>query len=562
MKRAFGRRIAVAVLAACALVPAPAAESGDAEDGTVASAPTKDVIAKLGDADKAVRSAAADELVQRGAAAVPELVAALADGTRRGAAIGVIERIGPAAAGAVQALADLVRSPSAAPRGAVLRALGAIGAGAAPATSVLVPVISKASKRDRIEAMDAVSRILTSLAESSPRPLTGAETTIAAGCDWLVRHQEADGRWDCDSFSKRCKERTCGAPGAAEHDVGVTGLAVLALLGAGDASDAASRAASDRAVRFLQAAQDESGFVGPKSAADAVYDHACASLALAEAYRSSKREDLRPAVESAVRFILSVQNQDLGGWRYALAAGGECDTSVTTWMARTLISASKAGIDVDPRGVGGALTWIDSMTEPEFGRTGYRERGGPSSRTRSMQQKFPASESGALTACSLLVRLEAGRDPRKDRMIDIQADRLRKFLPAWDEDSGVIDLYYWMHGSMAMHLLPSGDPRATHWRKCLLLALQPSQRPAGDGCARGSWNPEDPWGPAGGRIYATVAAMLALEPCVDTSESRRTLPPGHEPVIDVLIAALADGTPEVAEAASRTIRAIRSVYRW
>src|SRR5262245_45516114 len=58
--------------------------------------------------------------------------------------------------------------------------------------------------------------------------------TIESGLRWLARHQDSDGRWSSKGFSARCGGATpCGGNGKIDHDVGITGLSLLAFLGAG-----------------------------------------------------------------------------------------------------------------------------------------------------------------------------------------------------------------------------------------------------------------------------------------------------------------------------------------
>ena len=61
-----------------------------------------------------------------------------------------------------------------------------------------------------------------------------ANAAIKAGLEWLKNHQDEDGKWDCDEFFKHdpAGDQTDGI-GDANHDIGVTGLALLAFLGDG-----------------------------------------------------------------------------------------------------------------------------------------------------------------------------------------------------------------------------------------------------------------------------------------------------------------------------------------
>lgn len=61
------------------------------------------------------------------------------------------------------------------------------------------------------------------------------EQPVEAALAWLSAHQDEDGRWDADGFMKHDTEgAACDGPGAATHDVGVTGLACIALLAHGN----------------------------------------------------------------------------------------------------------------------------------------------------------------------------------------------------------------------------------------------------------------------------------------------------------------------------------------
>ena len=66
-----------------------------------------------------------------------------------------------------------------------------------------------------------------------------------------------------------------------------------------------------------------------------------------------------------------------------------------------------------------------------------------------------------------------------------------------------------MDGTMAMF-----HAGGTHWRawsEALGEAVLEHQHPAGSGSRAGSWDPVDPWGPDGGRVYSTALMTLSLE---------------------------------------------------
>ncbi|MHC4780542.1 MAG: hypothetical protein ACYTFG_18375, partial [Planctomycetota bacterium] len=60
------------------------------------------------------------------------------------------------------------------------------------------------------------------------------ESAVLMGLIWLKNHQNPDGMWSNKKFMMNCKKGTCtGAGGSDDYDMGCTGLAMLAFLGAG-----------------------------------------------------------------------------------------------------------------------------------------------------------------------------------------------------------------------------------------------------------------------------------------------------------------------------------------
>ncbi|MCK6458619.1 MAG: hypothetical protein L6Q95_01835, partial [Planctomycetes bacterium] len=82
-------------------------------------------------------------------------------------------------------------------------------------------------------------------------------------------------------------------------------------------------------------------------------------------------------------------------------------------------------------------------------------------------------------------------------------------LPKWNPDTGSIDMYYWYWGSLALFQVGG-----THWRKwneAIVETVVKHQHPMGSGSRTGSWDPLDPWGPDGGRVYSTAMLTMCLE---------------------------------------------------
>ena len=93
----------------------------------------------------------------------------------------------------------------------------------------------------------------------------------------------------------------CTGPGDDLHDVGITGLALLAFLGDGNTLGRGRyRDVVSRGVYWLRSQQDvDNGLIGEAIGHTFLYDHAIASLALGEAYYFSRSVLLKGTVQSA-----------------------------------------------------------------------------------------------------------------------------------------------------------------------------------------------------------------------------------------------------------------------
>jgi len=338
---------------------------------------------------------------------------------------------------------------------------------------------------------------------------------VELGLAWLAAHQDIDGDgiWDSDDFMKHAPaDDKCDGAGGPLSDVGVTGLSVLAFLGAGytDRGDARENnyAKHVRAgARYLMAAQAEDGAFGPREAQCFMYNHAMATLALSELFWMTRNPRYKKPVQDGLDFLAASRNP-YSGWRYR-PRGGDSDTSVTVWCVMALKSGKFAGLEIDPDGFEGARQWIDSVTDPETGRVGYLARGGPSDRPKGMEQRWPAAQTNAMTAAAVLGRIFLGEDPGRSEAVRKGARLCADHPPVWNPDTGTIDMDYWYFGTLA--LFQVGGRPWDKWREGIDGAIVRHQHPKGSGARSGSWDPLDPWGPDGGRVYATALMTMALE---------------------------------------------------
>jgi hypothetical protein len=335
------------------------------------------------------------------------------------------------------------------------------------------------------------------------------DSSVLAALQWLKNHQSSDGHWSCAGFDAMCKANRCDGAGDPTYDVGVTGLSLLAFLGAGETHVVGScRDTVKNGLRYLRSVQDSEGCFGPRTSQHFLYNHACASLAMVEAYGMTGSQFFKDPAQRSIAFILHARNPYLA-WRYSAPADGDNDTSVTGWMVMALKSAKLSGLDAEKQPVADAISWVEKMTEPEFGRTGYQQRGGAPARTNEAMAKFPAAKSESLTAVGMTIRIFGGRDLKSDEMIGKGADLLVKCLPKWDADQGSIDFYYWYYGSLAMFQV--GGERWKKWNESMKSALLAHQRLEKERDEYGSWDPLDPWSGEGGRVYSTALNCLTME---------------------------------------------------
>ncbi|MCZ6786448.1 MAG: terpene cyclase/mutase family protein [Planctomycetota bacterium] len=349
-----------------------------------------------------------------------------------------------------------------------------------------------ALKRAKVAVPDALDEGVAALPSRSPRGRAsyllryggmGARAEgIKRGClEFLVRTQEEDGRWDADKHG-----------GKAYYDIGVTALALMAFLVDGpEALKGPHKIAIQKAVDYLKSVRSKHGF-GPPASQHFMYMVAFATEAMAEyAVIAGKAKELEDELENARDFLQRARNRDLA-WRYD-PRGGENDTSVTCCVVEALHALQLAGLEIDQDAWKGALAWVNKVTDPEFGQTGYVQRGGQSARPGGMQDKYPAEQSQAMTAAGCVVRAYTG-----GKLTSGSLARIEKVPPSLR----YADFYYWVLGARAFQARTGAIPAA--WYEPLVEVV--GKLVESDGGIRVT----GPWGPDGGRIYTTAMCVLAM----------------------------------------------------
>ena len=316
------------------------------------------------------------------------------------------------------------------------------------------------------------------------------EAAVQAALDWLAANQSAGGRWDADLHGAGQENRHLGhdRKGAGKRaDTGITGLALLAFLGAGQSHlEGKHREHVQHGLEFLLASQASDGnLCGDAELFARMYCHGIATLALCEAYALTGDERLKRGVGAAVSYSLRSQHAE-GGWRYQ--PGDRGDMSQFGWQVMALKSAELAGIPIPADTKARMARFLQSCScGTHRGLASYRPLERPS---RTM------------TAEALVCRGFLNAENR-DEALDEGARFVLEELPS----SRQPNVYYWYYGTLAMFQRQGNDWRK--WNGAMQPALLDSQR--FDGHLAGSWDPDQQWGAYGGRVYSTALGALCLE---------------------------------------------------
>lgn len=184
-----------------------------------------------------------------------------------------------------------------------------------------------------------------------------AETLRAAklATRYLMRLQQPDGSWHSDAGKKVNESYRLFEGGKNVPHVGVTGLALLALLAGGNMPGRGPHgAAMDRGINFLMKNIQRSGYISAHRTR--MYSHAFATLALAEIYGASRRKRVRTALQDAIEFTVKSQNAT-GGWRY-VPLTNDSDMSITVCQVVALRAARNVGIKVPRQTIDRALKYV------------------------------------------------------------------------------------------------------------------------------------------------------------------------------------------------------------
>lgn len=353
---------------------------------------------------------------------------------------------------------------------------------------------------------------------------------VHAACDWLARHQEADGRWSCSKHNPW--SGGIPFPDFIEEDryvdAGVTGLAVLVFLGEGCRLDGEYGDVARRGVDFLLACQAPNGkidsapswapsLMGAPSTGDpnphptnaSNYNHTIGALALAEAYAMSGEESLREPAQRAIAHLFEVpQGGDLPWGAYLR---GE-DAAPGSFAIQALVVGKAAGLEVDPAFLDIAREYVSALVDDATGRPRFQHvmpfclGGYDGTATLLAGRAFLGMPLDDEVASKQFAFMDPHR-PNWNGHFAIPKAKPRSPADRWRNEDDILNLWYFRYASIALRA--RGGDAWERWRKELEAVLLPMQRVDGDD--EGSWDPEGAWSRVGGRVYATAFAALALE---------------------------------------------------
>ena len=144
-------------------------------------------------------------------------------------------------------------------------------------------------------------------------------------------------------------------------DTGPVGLVILALMVDGSVPGRGPYGREvARGVEYLLKNAQPTGLIHSKEArTPPMYNHALATLCLAEVWGMTRQPDILPVLKRAVDLIVRSQGPQ-GGWRYSPTPAPGVDISVTVMQVVALRAAQNAGVFVPEKTIKDAVSAIKS----------------------------------------------------------------------------------------------------------------------------------------------------------------------------------------------------------
>lgn len=218
--------------------------------------------------------------------------------------------------------------------------------------------------RIHLVSLVAVVIVVTAVAvggadEAEVKITPGGRKAIDAALEYLAKSQLEDGSWQTSARGKA---------------TGPMALAGLAFLSEGHQPGRGKYGGVvDKALEYVLASSQTSGLLEYGAPGHAMYSHGFATLFLAEAWGTSKRDDILDKLKKAIGLIVSTQNKE-GGWRYQPRVA-DADISVTVCQVVALRAAANAGVAVPQETIDKAVSYLEKCARADGGFS-YQAGGG------------------------------------------------------------------------------------------------------------------------------------------------------------------------------------------
>lgn len=323
------------------------------------------------------------------------------------------------------------------------------------------------------------------------------EAATTKGLQWLQRAQLKNGSW--------------------EDKHGVTGLAMLALLGQGETPGASNTATIQKAAAWV--ATESTKFDGRPTQSPAFLgnpvEHAILASALVEHYVYTRDPAVFGPTNRALTTIVEAQGKD-GGWDSSLSPLGFGNLWTTGWMVHALRTAEVSGLNTPAisQSIDNSVQFIKQTQGPDgrfamYDFSRYSKIGGDGFAANGARLVAATDHNFCWGGVALLV---SGIRPGK---IKVTEDSFKKAVPYTVAKEGRefdYEAYYFQ--TLGCHLRGTGTARA--WWNLAMVELLKKQQSDGSWTSLGqNWAPTNSGlSAASGHsadVYRTALCLLMLE---------------------------------------------------
>ncbi|MBI4834439.1 MAG: terpene cyclase/mutase family protein [Planctomycetes bacterium] len=312
------------------------------------------------------------------------------------------------------------------------------------------------------------------------------KTAAEKGLKWLAEHQNENGSWTCRIGCKLNE----GYIGKETNDnIAVTALGGMSFLAQGSTPGRGKYGDNvKRTLEFiLDSCRESDGYITRYGTR--MYEHAFATMFLAEIYGMSPRDDVKTKLKNAVNLIVQCQNKD-GGWRYQ-PSPIDADISVTVTTLQALRAARNVGIAVPKNVIEKAMKYVhDSANTAE----------GPLKGSFKYQLDADARTSQALTAAGVVALMSAGDYSSAKVIQGLNWILTNQQYPIpVPENNHYPYHFYYTHYYLSQALYQAGEKQWKQYTDIMLPGVLGGQKDDGH------------WEDDVGETYATSMATLILQ---------------------------------------------------